>query len=180
MGVMRVAVKYGHIKVKYIIYLCLQPNSVQIKQEILVTTQYVIVRLFIYHRVKKCRCYIPIRRYICWPSCNIIDVLTDSHMTHRPRPRNRWNIICVHVYQNTCVPDQGVSDSGSSSYMQACVDACIWLLRSIPSCRRRIRRQSKLIPLVLCECSIYIFFGDRSRRLECQVHAWIMVRCQNI
>jgi len=35
---MRVAVKYGHIKVKYIIYLCLQPNSVQIKQEILVTT----------------------------------------------------------------------------------------------------------------------------------------------
>ena len=38
MGVMRVAVKYGHIKVKYIIYLCLQPNSVQIKQEILVTT----------------------------------------------------------------------------------------------------------------------------------------------
>jgi hypothetical protein len=50
--------------------------------------------------------------------------------------------------------------------MHACVDACIWLLRSIPRGRRRIRRQSTLIPLVLCECSIYIFFSDRSRRVE--------------
>jgi hypothetical protein len=64
------------------------------------------------------------------------------------------------------VPALCASDSGSSSYMHACVDACIWLLRSIPRGRRRIRRQSTLIPLVLCECSIYIFFSDRSRRVE--------------
>ena len=104
---MRVAVKYGHIKVKYIIYLCLQPNSVQIKQEILVTTQYVIVRLFIYHRVKKCRCYIPIRRYICWPSCNIIDVLTYrlTYDSSSSSTKQMEYNLCSCVPEYVCRPD---------------------------------------------------------------------------
>jgi len=104
---MRVAVKYGHIKVKYIIYLCLQPNSVQIKQEILVTTQYVIVRLFIYHPVKKCRCYIPIRRYICWPSCNIIDVLTYrlTYDSSSSSTKQMEYNLCSCVPEYVCRPD---------------------------------------------------------------------------
>ena len=50
MGVMRVAVKYGHIKVKYIIYLCLQPNSVQNRK---LNQNYLPLLLFVKNIVQK-------------------------------------------------------------------------------------------------------------------------------
>jgi len=103
---------------------------------------------------------------MCWiapPASSTTCVLIDdsSYMTHRPRPRNRWNIISVFMCTRIRVR---IRFRFVIVHVCACGYMHAWLpLQVLAAPETRIRRQSKLIPrLVLCEMKyIYIFFRDR-------------------